>query len=169
MPPAKPEEAIRRSDAVFSGSVAGIAIPPPNPVIGVYAPALAEFRVASVWKGVVGQTAMVNYSPGDPSCGYAYQRGADYLVYAWPYVDGPVLSNFGNSFRLPIGERKLTTTVCMRTRLLSSAQQDLAVLGLLDIVLDNLLAVVAIVAALLIAVVLYLLRRRRRRSFRLKP
>jgi hypothetical protein len=176
--PANPEEAIRPSDAIFSGSVVGITMPPPYPINGVYWPALAEFRVASVWKGAVRPNVTVTYGPGDPSCGYDFQAGADYLVYARSYVDGPVLSIFGNSFQLPLGERKLTTNACMRTRLLSTAQQDLAVLGqgdsptargLLDIVLDNLLAVVALVAALLIALVLYLLRRRRRRSFRLKP
>jgi hypothetical protein len=177
-PPANPEEAIRPSDAIFSGSVKGIIMPPLNPINGVYAPAVAEFRVASVWKGVVGPEVPVTYSPGDPSCGYDFQAGADYLVYARSYVDGPVLSLLGNSFQVPLGGRKLATNACMRTRLLSTAQQDLAVLGqgdspvargLLDLVLDNLLAVVAVVAALLIALVLYLLRRKRRRSFRLKP
>lgn len=178
MPPATPEEGIRLSDAVFSGHIVGITMPPPNPVNGVYSPALAEFRTASVWKGVVGSNVKVTYSPSEASCGYDFHAGADYLVYARSYVDGPTLSIYGNSFQLPLGGSKLTTGICMRTRLLSTAQHDLAVLGqgasptasgLLDIVLDNLLAVVAVVAALLIVLVLYLLRRRRRRSFRLKP
>jgi hypothetical protein len=177
-PPANPADAIRQSDVIFSGSIVSIAMPPPNPVNGVYSPALAEFSVASVWKGTVGRKVTLNYSPSEASCGYDFQAGADYLVYAHSYVDGPALSIFGNSFHLPFAERKLTTGICMRTRLLSTAQQDLAVLGqgasptargLLDIVLDNLLAVVAVVVALLIVLVLYLLRRRRRRSFRLKP
>ena len=177
-PPANPEGAIRPADAIFSGSVVGIVMPPPNPTNGIYSPAVAEFRVVSVWKGVVGPEVPVTYSPGDASCGYDFQAGADYLVYARSYVDGPVVSIVGNSFQVPLGGRKLATNACMRTRLLSTAQQDLAVLGqgaspvaggLLDVVLDNLLAVVAVVGALLIALVLYLLRRKRRRSFRLKP
>ncbi|MDQ5822613.1 MAG: LPXTG cell wall anchor domain-containing protein [Chloroflexota bacterium] len=67
---------------------------------------------------------------------------------------------------------------CGRTQLFSTALQDLVELGppsqpaqpgLLDLLLDNLLAVVAGLFALIIAIILYLIRRKRRRTFRLKP
>jgi hypothetical protein len=179
MPPPTPQEGVHSSDAVFSGRVVGITMPQLNPATGGYSPALAQFQAASVWKGSVGPHVTVAFSPSTASCGYNFQAGNDYLVYARSYVDGPVLSILGNYFQLPIGERKLTTGICTRTQVLSRAQQDLAVLGqgnppaqpgLIGMVLDNLLAVIAGVAALVIVIILYLLRRsRRRRAFRLKP
>lgn len=178
IPPATVQEGLLQSDAVFRGTLTRITLPQPNPVNSTYTPAVAEFQVASVWKGAVGPHVKLTFSPSQASCGYDFQSGVDYLVYARSYVDDLRFSVFSADYHLPIGERKLTTGICMRTQLLSNAQQDLAALGqgispaqpgLIQMVLDNLLAVVAGLFALVIAVILYLIRRKRRRTFRLKP
>ncbi|HVG01019.1 MAG TPA: hypothetical protein VND68_14360 [Chloroflexia bacterium] len=176
-------DALDQADAVFTGTVLRVTPINQNAPGGIYSstPSSNEvvFSVLSVWKGVSRRQVTVLTGMGGGDCGYIFTAGDTYLVYARSsYPGGPVFSLGNLRVELPVGAQQFGTGICTRTAPFAQAAADLAQLGpgtqpltrgLLDIVLDNLLAVVAVVAALFIVLVLYLLRRRRRRSFRLKP
>lgn len=69
------------------------------------------FEVSKVWKGEKKRQIVVMTSSSSASCGYSFQQGEEYLVYA---------ASQGS---------KLTTGLCSGTKSLSMAQADLAVLG----------------------------------------
>jgi hypothetical protein len=71
-----------------------------------------ELAVDRVWKGVLPQTATVLTGRGGGDCGYPFRIGESYLVYLYPY-----------------DERWEDTSICSRTRRLSAAAGDLALLG----------------------------------------
>ena len=81
------------------------------------------------WKGVPGETLAV-YSPASgASCGYRFEVGSQYLVYAQiaKRSGGGWASNFGwpKDAVFPAA----TTFLCDRTRPMESAGEDLAALG----------------------------------------
>jgi hypothetical protein len=98
-----PEEGLTNSDNVFSGKVVDIKrVGDENKVL---------FKVSSVWKGD-SQTQLILYtSLSEASCGFEFQTGEEYLVYANKIDDG-----------------RLHTSFCSRTTLLSNAEEDLRVL-----------------------------------------
>ncbi len=181
--PPTPLGALNDADAVFSGTVVSITPINQNAPGGIYSltPASNEvvFSVSSVWKGVARSHVTVVTGMGGGDCGYSFNLGDTYLVYAYSSHPGSPVFYLGNiRVELPISSQQFGTSICTRTAPLSLAAADLAQLGpgaqpgqndLVAFVLDNLLAVIAGVIALVIVIVLYLLRRKRRRTFRLKP
>ncbi|HEY9801759.1 MAG TPA: hypothetical protein V6D25_15485 [Leptolyngbyaceae cyanobacterium] len=94
-----PQEALNNATAVFAGRV-----------ISVNTSGSATFSVSQIWKGEVLQNLVVT-TPSGTSCGFNFQLGQDYLVYA-------------------SGEKNnLTTALCDRTKELSSAELELPLLG----------------------------------------
>jgi hypothetical protein len=69
------------------------------------------FRVSKVWKGPISATLAVTTARSGASCGYEFESGRDYLVYAEGTDQG------------------LTVSLCSRTQRLSEADEDLAILG----------------------------------------
>lgn len=94
--------------AVFTGTV--IYSSPTTYKHGEYeVPArLVRFNIDQSFRGVKGNEVEVRTGLGGGDCGYAFQLGGRYLVYA--YMDGD----------------KLATGICSRTRLVSEATDDLA-------------------------------------------
>jgi hypothetical protein len=91
---------VESSDAVFSGRV-----------LKIYGTRIG-FAVERSWKGV-NEPELTIYTPAQSTaCGYQFEEGQDYLVYA--YSQG--------------GER-LGTDTCTRTRKLAEAKEDLTELG----------------------------------------
>src|SRR5262245_51732739 len=78
---------------------------------------VVRFAIKEAWNGVsAGEKEIeVETGLGGGDCGYGFERGEDYLVYA---------------YRSPQG--RLTTGICSRTRRLSAAEEDLAYLRSLD-------------------------------------
>jgi len=115
--PGTPTQAAARADAVFSGRVANI--------FGPYVesssadPVRVQFEVSKVWKGNVSTEVTVVTALSSVSCGYEFEKGKVYIVYA--YVDD---SDFVSHDK---GE--LITSVCTRTKPLSESEQDLTALG----------------------------------------
>ena len=103
-----PESELSSSEAVFSGEVVdfekGSSNPAPWPTETV------SFRVSEVWKGSERETLEVSTPTQGSACGYAFKEGREYLVYAY-------------------GKQDLETDGCSRTKPLSEAGADLAVLG----------------------------------------
>ena len=69
---------------------------------------LVRFKIDQPFRGVKGNEVVVRTGLGGGDCGYNFQLGGQYLVYA--YSDG----------------NKLATGICSRTRLVAEAADDLA-------------------------------------------
>lgn len=106
--PGTPQEEITRSDAVFSGKVTQLT--PAKALDGTEA-IKVSFEVGQVWKGQIPQELLVETSSSSASCGYNFESGKEYLVYAY--------SNEG----------QLSVNLCSRTALLADSQQDVTALG----------------------------------------
>ena len=122
LPPGTPAQELNRSSTVFAGVVMGIDEPPARPAFTTTFPFLTflvssgdpvrvTFDVSAVWKGPAYRQLVVTTARWSASCGYPFQRGMNYLVYASDQ-DG-----------------ELTTYLCSRTNTLAQAQADLADLG----------------------------------------
>jgi hypothetical protein len=111
-PPGTPLETLAAATAVFTGEV--VAVEAPGPVIGVISsadPVKITFQVQVVWKGPVEQVLTLTNPREDASCGYSFEMGKLYLVYA-----------FGH-------ESSLQTHLCTRNQPLAAAAEDLSALG----------------------------------------
>ena len=111
-----PSGAYHSSTVVFSGKVVairGFDIP----AWGTYSSAdrgTIEFRVSTVWKGPAYETMSVTTLRDSASCGYPFEEGREYVVYAYAhgFLEGPP-----------------TVSYCSRTRSFDQAQEDLKWLG----------------------------------------
>ena len=114
-------QALSDSAAVFSGEVVDYEKAPlattmmeGSMVTRMVSPrfATATLRVSEVWKGPEHQTVQLTTDVADGvSCGYPFEKGQKYLVYAYG------------------GQQGLGTSGCSETKLLSKASEDLALLG----------------------------------------
>ena len=115
-PRPSPSGAYHSSTVVFSGKVVairGFDIP----AWGTYSSAdrgTIEFRVSTVWKGPAYETMSVTTLRDSASCGYPFEEGREYVVYAYAhgFLEGPP-----------------TVSYCSRTRSFDQAQEDLKWLG----------------------------------------
>jgi LPXTG-motif cell wall-anchored protein len=97
-----PSEAYEESDAVFAGTVHDI-----EHGTGIYR---IYFDAERAWKGISETPLMATTPDNDGLCGYDFQEGVEYLVYAY-------------------GKESLSAHICSRTQQLSTANEDLAYLG----------------------------------------
>jgi hypothetical protein len=67
-------------------------------------------EVDKVWKGELGKTQLVYTARDGASCGFGFEKGKEYLVYAYSDND------------------RLVTSMCDRTKLISNAAGDLSLL-----------------------------------------
>ena len=74
------------------------------------------FEVLKAYRGLQAKTVDVSTGEGGGDCGYLFERGREYLVYANPNPDTVSLS----------------TGICQRTRLLSEARDDIDYLSRRD-------------------------------------
>lgn len=99
-------EARNKSKAVFSGTVVAIDKKPGDLYVAV------RFKIEESWKGAPSKEATVFTGQGGGDCGYKFEVGQQYLVYAYRY-----------------NETDLGTNICQRTASLIQAAEDLKVLG----------------------------------------
>ncbi len=114
------KDALSDSEAVFSGEVVDFENTPNITMMegemvtmmgGNTATATATLRVSEVWKGPERQTMQIGTAPNDGvSCGYPFEEGKEYLVYA-------------------SGKQDPEASGCSETKPLSEAGADLALLG----------------------------------------
>ncbi|MGB3614686.1 MAG: hypothetical protein WBA10_12910 [Elainellaceae cyanobacterium] len=102
--PAPLDVALADSAAVFAGTVVGIDVTNP-------AYMTVTLDVGETWKGMLSQTIHVQTAPTSAICGYHFEQGEAYLVYA---------QQLGSQLR---------TTQCDRTSPLNQATQDIAILN----------------------------------------
>ncbi len=105
------QEAFSRATAVFAGEVTGIEDPPPSSVASSADPVTVTFDVSEAWKGAGNGTREITTPMSGASCGYEFQSGEEYLVYA---------------------PKNMEVWLCGETKPLSDARADLEVLGTAD-------------------------------------
>ena len=111
-----PCKAFEKTPTVFIGRVIGISAIDLKTASGDdYKDRLVAFEVERSYRGLTTETAEV-LSDWNSDCGYRFQEGVRYIVYAYP--------------RSPTA--KLTTSICTRTRPLSEASADLEYLDKKD-------------------------------------
>ena len=98
--------ALNESRAVFSGKVLEVTEDPQTPHVTV------RLSVERVWKGSPREEVRILTGRGGGDCGYQFEVGQSYLVYAYRWREG-----------------ELGTNICQRTAKLSEASGDLRVLG----------------------------------------
>jgi len=85
--------ALHDSALVFSGTVIDVEYPPPRQIFnaqeqrlvevtGSMDPVVWRFRVEGVWRGEAGRQVEIESARGSASCGYEFEPGARYLVFA---------------------------------------------------------------------------------------
>ena len=119
LPPGLPLEELEASDAVFFGRVTSIRtfdgqLDPDTPISSYMYFRTVSFDVRTVWKGDVPEQMEVVTSFSDVSCGYSFDEGGEYLVYAWEWANAVDVYSTG---------------FCGRTASWSNAQGDLNALG----------------------------------------
>lgn len=102
-PPPPPAEARDAADSVFSGTV--LSVTPGKNGLDV------EIQVDRSWKKVRCGTVVVQTPSDSAMCGYGFEVGKSYLVYA------------------DMQKGKLSTNLCSRTRTIEEAGEDVAALG----------------------------------------
>lgn len=106
-PQPPPQEAMRHSAAVFTGTVLEITDSGTNPG----STRQVRIRVERVWKGAKCGEVTITTGLGDADCGYNFQPGQGYLIYAFKQ------------------KGQLGTNICTRTRPAAEAGEDLTALG----------------------------------------
>ena len=107
------QQELSRSDAVFAGEA--VDIDKPQPVTSSIAPMKVTFQVSETWKGAERETLDVQTAVSDASCGYPFDEGESYLVFA--------------SKGIFCEEGELEVGLCGSTKPLSGAETELAALG----------------------------------------
>ena len=102
------QEAFSQAAAVFAGEVTNIEDPPPSSVVSSVDPVTVTFDVSEAWKGAGSGTREITTPMSGASCGYEFQSGEEYLVYA---------------------PENMEVLLCGETKPLSNAKADLEVLG----------------------------------------
>ena len=106
-PPA-PKVALKQADAVFAGKVLDV-----QPLEKGEYPVLVRVQVEANWKGADKPEMVLQTGPGYADCGFPFETGRRYLIYAFALK----------------GEKNLIATICSRTKGLADAQEDLDALG----------------------------------------
>jgi hypothetical protein len=103
------ERALSSSDAVFSGEV--VDLQKGTSASRMFGPSdTVTLRVSEAWKGTDQGTLEVSTPSQGSACGYHFEEGQEYLVYAY-------------------GKQDLKVDACGGTTHLSKADEDLALLG----------------------------------------
>lgn len=98
-------------DAVFLGTVQTISSieVTDDPAYPPYPRRIVRFAVTRAFKGVQGTSVEVTTGAGGGDCGFKFEKGGRYLVYARRTKDGS----------------RLATSICSRTRPVATAAEDL--------------------------------------------
>ncbi|WP_258394598.1 hypothetical protein [Paenibacillus sp. MDMC362] len=106
------EEGLERSAAVFAGKVTKLVSPKAKLVMSSADPVHVRLEVTEVWKGELAGMTQLTTAVSSASCGYdQFAVGSEFLVFA------------------SAESGQLRTGMCDGTKLLSTAGQELIVLG----------------------------------------
>lgn len=164
VPPDPPPVAFTNAHAVFVGGVTAINDPtwlartfPFLPIVYSSAdPVLVNFQVADSWRGVTTTTVAIRTAASGASCGYTFEVGKQYVVYAYQYSG------------------VLETNICTRTSEVALAAADLNYLSTLPTLaltptassptLFYIVAGLLVAVAVALLITIWLIRRRLARA-----
>jgi len=109
-----PRHALREAQAVFMGEVISTEVFDVKDEFGTQQVIRVRFAVSRFWKGIQGSEVIVHTSSHEMSCGFHFEKGKEYLVYAYP-----------DHWKLGA----LETGMCSRTREVTAAAKDLRAIG----------------------------------------
>ncbi len=109
-PKPSPLQALKQADAVFIGKVTEITI---QRTPEGYRQRRLKIEASKTWKGITSKNVFVTTGFGQGDCGFPFVKGKTYVVYASRFKEN----------------KQLHTNVCMRTRPLEEAREDLKLLG----------------------------------------
>ena len=114
--PGTPSEELEKFSAVFAGKVVTVehSYDPNGGVVSAEDRSTIGFQVGTVWKGAVHEDTSITTPPTGGACGFTFEEGEEYIVYAYdsPYDEGGY-----------------TAGICSRTARLALALEDIAALG----------------------------------------
>lgn len=102
IPPPPPADEFENSDAVFMGTVTSFKIEDSDSHLKK-----AKIQVHTIWKGDKALASEVFTGLGDADCGFGFEVGETFLIYAH------------------LSEDRLFTSICSRTSHVSMATEDL--------------------------------------------
>lgn len=114
LPAPAPRQALKEATAVFVGEVVSKEVFDVTDQFGAQPLVRVKFAVSRTWKGIKGTEAIVHTSAWNPACGFNFERGKTYLVYAYP-----------DHWKL----NALATGLCNRTVEIEKAKKDLRAIG----------------------------------------
>lgn len=114
--PGTPSEEIDKFDAVFAGRVVSIehSFDPQGSSFSPGDQTTIAFKISAVWKGAVNRDMDVTTPSTGGACGFAFEEGEEYIVYAYDSADA---------------DGGYSVNICSRTALLADAQEDLDAFG----------------------------------------
>ena len=116
VPPDPPPIAFANMEAVFVGNVTQISDPSwPGGLVSSADPVRVVLQVNDSWKGVTTATVLVETAVSGASCGYTFDVGRQYVVYAYDHDNNGVWA----------------TNMCTRTNDVANAAADLTYLNTL--------------------------------------
>jgi len=107
-PPDPPKKSLATVDAVFVGKVVQVVEGKKD----VFPRKTVVLVVSTVWKGKLTKELSLTTGIGGGDCGYRFEEGKSYLIYAYGDV-----------------KKGMSTNICTRTRPLERAAMDLRALG----------------------------------------
>ena len=121
--PSSPSGELGKSEAVFVGTVTNIeAKNKVSDKLGLGSSAdlmLVTISVSKAWKGIDQKNITVTTAKSSASCGFSFEKGKEYIVYANSREEG------------------LHVSLCSRTSLVENAQKDLQELGKAENIKEN--------------------------------
>jgi hypothetical protein len=133
-------DSLQNAPIVFSGRAVSVKLEihdPSGALVNKLVPHASvdqtvQFMVRNVWRGDVGASVVVQSGDhasrdcGAGNCGYTFEAGKSYLVFAYQGEWGMAPPNYTSQIT---PSAQIVTDKCSRTELLSRASADLAALG----------------------------------------
>lgn len=134
MPPASAPAELTKADAVFVGRAVSVVTEEREmaEIRSFFSQHRVTFELQRVWKGLPeGETVTVTTAADGAACGYAFEEGKTYLVFAYEVRQDRESEEGGGEDGAGDGpeDRQLTTNLCTRNAPLRRAGEDVAALG----------------------------------------
>lgn len=132
MPPGSATDELAKADSVFVGKAVSVVTEEREvaEIRSFFSELRVTFELQQVWKGLSeGDTVTVTTAADSAACGYGFEEGKTYLVYAYEARRNPEAEEGSETEGAEDEDCTFTTTLCTRNAVLDRAGDDLAALG----------------------------------------